>query len=137
MSSSDTSAGKADPSAIIRLATGYWPSAALLAAVDLGLFSALADRTMTADEIAAALRADRCNTAYFLNALSGLGLVEKSDSTYSLPIDYRAFLIPGRPGYLGSAILWARDQYAAWGNLAETVRTGCPAVEPELHLGSD
>ena len=48
-----------------------------------------------------------------------------------------AFLVPGRPGYLGDAIRWGADQYAAWGELTRSVRENAPAVAPTLHLGDD
>lgn len=48
-----------------------------------------------------------------------------------------AFLVPGRPGYLGDAIRWGADQYAAWGELTRSVRENAPAVAPALHLGDD
>jgi 3-hydroxy-5-methyl-1-naphthoate 3-O-methyltransferase len=126
-----------DASAIMQLATGYWSSAAFLAANDIGLFSALANGGRTAPEVAAALGADDRGTAALLDACCGLNVVVKQGEQYILPSISAAFLVPGSHNYLGSALGWARDQYTAWGNLAESVRTGKPAMDPGEHLGAD
>ncbi len=126
-----------DPTYLIQLATGYWASATLLAANDVGLFAALSGEPQTAAQVAAAVAADARATEMLLDACCGLNLLVKQGDRYMLTSAAAAFLTPGRPGYLGSALQWARDQYAAWGRLAETVRSGRPAVDPQEHLGAD
>ena len=127
----------ADPSQIMQLATGYWPSAALLAANELGVFAALGEGEADAAQVAQAIGADARATAMLLNACCGLGLTERTADGYRLSADAAAFLLPGRPGYLGAAIAWSRDQYDAWGRLAQAVRSGAPVVPPQDHLGGD
>lgn len=124
-----------DPSAIMELATGYWASAALLAANELGLFGALAQGARTAEEVAGELRASLRGTRMLLDACCGLNLVAKQGDHYMLPSVSMAFLVPDQPGYLGNALRWARDQYAAWGRLDEAARAGGPMVDPASHLG--
>lgn len=131
-----------DPTAIMRLATGYWNSATLLAANELALFGALADGPQTARRVAEKLQTAPRPTEILLDACAGLGLVQKEslaegEARYHNAPNADAFLVPGRPGYLGDAIRWGANQYAAWGELAETVRTDKPAVDPALHLGDD
>jgi SAM-dependent methyltransferase len=121
----------------MQLATGYWSSAAFLAANEIGLFSALAEGGKHAEDVAATLGTDPRATSVLLDALCGLNLVVKQGDLYILPSISLAFLVPGSPNYLGSALRWAGDQYSAWGNLADTVRTGDPAVDPGQHLGDD
>jgi len=43
----ETSAARPDPGRVFELATGYWQSAAFLAASGVGLFDALADGAAT------------------------------------------------------------------------------------------
>jgi ubiquinone/menaquinone biosynthesis C-methylase UbiE len=123
------------------LATGYWASLTFLAANRLGLFVALAGGPATAESIAARVGTDPRATTVLLDACCGLQLVSKDAQTD--PPTYRnapaaaAFLVPGRPGYLGSAIDWSADQIEAWVGLPQTVRTGLPAVDPHRHLGQD
>lgn len=128
-----------DPSPIMQLATGYWASATMLAANDLGIFSVLSEGELTSAEIADMLGADIRALTILLDGCCGLGLLVKSvaNGLYSLSPLSSAFLVPERPGYLGSAIKWSGDQFAAWGRLNETVKTGKPAVAPEDHLGDD
>jgi ubiquinone/menaquinone biosynthesis C-methylase UbiE len=72
-----------------------------------------------------------------LNACCGLNLLDKSDERYQLTPLSAAYLVPGSPAYLGSALLWSLNQYPAWGTLSEAVRTGKPVVTPEEQLGDD
>ena len=126
-----------DPSAIMQLATGYWASAVLLAANELGVFKALVHGAQPAPDIADGLRVDAQALARLLDACCGLNLLAKQGDNYILPSVSAAYLVPGEPAYLGNALRWARDQYSGWGRLADSVRTGSPAVEPEKHLGGD
>jgi SAM-dependent methyltransferase len=129
--------GGPDPGVVYQLATGYWASAALLAANDLGVFAALAEGPRGAAEAAEACGADPRAMAMLLDACCGLGFLAKTGDSYELSAASAAFLVPGRPAFLGNALRWSMDQYAAWGKLAEGVRTGRPVVAPALHLGDD
>ena len=61
-----SSVGAAAPAAgverILEVGLGFWPSKVLLTAVELGVFSILGDKSMTGQELGAALRLDavRC-----------------------------------------------------------------------------
>ena len=130
-----------DPSTIMRLATGYWASATLLAANKLGVFGALAAGPRPATAVARELGLAARSTEMLLDACVGLGLLTKEDGTegsvYRNTPDTEAFLVPGGPGYLSTSIQWAADQYEAWGALAGSVRSDTPAVPPAVHLGDD
>ncbi len=130
-----------NPSAIMALATGYWNSAAMLAAVRVGLFDALANGASTAAEVALRLSADFRAVLMLLDACAALDLIHRDAgdpvASYRNSSAARAFLVSGRPGYMGSAILWGADQYEAWGKLSQTILDGKPAVDPDLHLGDD
>jgi SAM-dependent methyltransferase len=126
-----------DPTPLYQLATGYWPSATLLAANDLGVFPAIANGAGTAAEIAGAIQADARATEILLDACVGLQLLTKTGARYQLTPAAADFLIPSSARYLGAALRWSADQYAAWGKLAAAVRTGHPAVDPAQHLGAD
>ncbi len=139
---SASSAARPDPSKIMQLATGYWDSATLLAANELNLFGALTGEAKTAPSVATALNAALRATTMLLDACAGLGLVVKTAgegnaALYANAPETEAFLVPGRPGYLGGAIRWGADQYGAWGELAASVRSDRPSVPPSLHLGDD
>jgi ubiquinone/menaquinone biosynthesis C-methylase UbiE len=130
-----------DPGQIMQLATGYWASAALLAANDLRVFGALAEGPRTVEEIVAACHAPVRSMAMLLDACAGLGLLTKDTSgdtaRYANTPAAAAFLVPGGPGYLGDALRWSADQFALWGQLPGAVRLDAPPIEPARHLGGD
>lgn len=126
-----------DPSLIMQLATGYWASATLLAANDLNVFTALANGPRSAADLATELRTNPDALERLLNACTALGLLAKQQNQFALTPAAAAFLVVGRPGYLGSALRWSLAQYPHWGQLARAVRTGQPVAEPAQHLGGD
>jgi SAM-dependent methyltransferase len=133
-----------DPGPIMQMATGYWVSATLFAANSLNLFGLLANDALSALEVAEQTGTDTRGVTLLLDACVGIGLLLKqsaeligqTDRYYNAP-GSEAFLVPGKPGYLGGALHWSADQYEAWGELAKSVREGRPAVPPSLHLGDD
>jgi ubiquinone/menaquinone biosynthesis C-methylase UbiE len=132
------------PSRIMDLATGYWGPAAMLSAVELKLFDAFAEAARTAAEAAEILGCDARALEILMEALCALGLLDRNASTdhaettatFSCTREAATYLVTSSPAYLGGAILWSVAQYSAWGSLASTVRSGNPAVNPALHLGS-
>src|SRR6266568_3747342 len=100
-----------DPSRIMELATGYWGSAALLAASELQVFGALATGPRTAEEVAVACHAPDRSMEMLLDACAGLGLLAKdvgaAAARYANSPAATAFLVPGSPAYLGDALRWS------------------------------
>ena len=126
------------PSRIMQLATGYWDSAALLAANELQLFDAIGQYAVSAEDMTIKLIADLRGLSMILDACVGLGLLIKGDDgRYSNSPEALAFLVKGSPAYLGDALRWSADQYPLWGKLANSVQAGTPAKEPSVHLGDD
>jgi (2Fe-2S) ferredoxin/predicted O-methyltransferase YrrM len=114
------------PDDLEALVRGFMSSRAVLTALELDIFSTIADGG-TAEEVAASISADTRATEMLLNALVSLKLLEKSDGQFrNTAISGRYFRAGSkdnaRPGLLHTAHLWHR-----WSNLTETVRTGTPA----------
>ena len=65
------------PDHILQIGMGFWASKTLLSAVELGLFTQLADRPMTGPELEKALELHPRATYDFLDALFSLGLLER------------------------------------------------------------
>ena len=65
-----------NPAPIIEIATAYWSSATLIAAIRLALFTRLDEGPATAGAIAARAETDPVATDALLSALVSLGLVE-------------------------------------------------------------
>ena len=116
---------------IMQIATGFWASKALLSAVELGVFGALADGPVDLSALRARLNLHQRAARDFLDALVALGLLHRDDNGhYSNSEDADAFLNPTRPGYIGGIIeMFNARLYAFWGSLSEALRTGEPQNE--------
>ncbi len=122
---------------LTKLATAYWSSAALNAAIRLDLFAVLGEPGKTADEAAEALGTAPRPTRALLNALTGLGLLVCTDGRYRLEPSAAQFLGPSASFPLQDALRFNMDLYPLWGQLGETVRTDRPVLPPSAHLGAD
>ena len=126
------------PDRIIEMASAYYESATLFAALDAGIFACLQEMDgATADAVAARSRLSARGTRLLLDACAALGLLVKTADRYTNAPAVTAMLIPGSPHDLTRAIRYNRDVYAAWGRLPELVRTGKPVEPASLHLGDD
>ncbi len=76
----------------------------LTASIRLGVFDHLT-QPLTAAQAARAMKSDPLNTEYFLNGLTACGLLRKRDGVYENAPLARAFLVKGKPTYLGEGFL--------------------------------
>lgn len=106
--------------------TAYQKTAALKAAVDLNLFTPIADGPLTAAEVAA-----RCNAAVrgiriLCDYMTVLGFLNKSGDRYALTPDSAVFLNQKSPAYAGGAVEFLLSDHltSAFKHLTESVRKG-------------
>ena len=123
-------------SEIVDLASAYYGSAVLFAAIDRGVFAAVEKSGALADVVKATGGRER-GMRLLLDACVAEGLLEKNGETYCNTPAGKAALIPGGPADLTKAIRYNRDVYPAWGKLAEFAFTGKPVERPEVHLGEN
>ena len=121
---------------IVDLASAYYGSAVLFAAIDRGVFAAVEKSGAFADVVKATGGNER-GMRLLLDACVAEGLLEKDGETYCNTSAGRAALVPGGPADLTKAIRYNRDVYPAWGRLAEFAFTGQPVERPEVHLGEN
>ena len=126
-----------NPAPLISLATSYWNSATLIAAVKLGVFDALSRGAKTPSEVAEAVEADECAIEALLIALISLELVTRQEGGYQNTALAQRFLVSDQPSSLNQAMLYNADVYPLWGQLDEVVRRGDTARDPETYLGRD
>jgi C-methyltransferase len=115
---------------ILDLLTGLWRAGAVKAAMELDLFTKIAEGRKSSSEIAGAIGASERGTIKLLNALCGLGLLEKRDGRYRVDPGVETYLSKTSPNYienlhLGIAAPW---EWQAFGDLAEAVKKGKPTV---------
>ena len=114
-------------SEIVDLASAYYGSAVLFAALEHDVFGRI-ERGETPEGRGMRLLLDACVAE---------GLLTKDGGKYRNTSPGKAALVPGGPADLTKAIRYNRDVYPAWGKLAEFVATDRPVERPEIHLGED
>ena len=124
---------------IVDLASAFYGSAVLFAALDLGLFQAIDEAGGSAElfPLAESLGAAPRGLRLLLDACVAEGLLGKEEETYFNTSAGKAALVPGGPADLSKAIRYNQDVYPLWGRLAQLARTGEPVEPPQLHLGDD
>jgi predicted O-methyltransferase YrrM len=126
-----------DPTPLMRLCTANWESQVLFTANRLGLFEKLAAGPSTAAELAGSTKCDGRALTLLLRSCVALGLLAETDGRYKNSDLADAFLVPGRPGYMGNAVRYSDDLYATWGALERGVRDGKPQLDAQKYLGEE
>jgi len=124
------------PDAIMQLGLAFWGSKALLSAVELGLFTTLAQGPLTGEVLTAKLGLQPRGTADWLDALVSLGMLERTVDEYANTAATGLFLDRSKPSYVGGMLEMANTVlYPSWGSLTEALRTGRP--HNEANAGQD
>ena len=134
-----TVASEKSVSEIVALASAFYGSAVLFAALEIGVFGAIAEVGGAIDLMGLAneLNVPPRGLRLLLDACVAEGLLGKQEETYFNTEAGRLALVPGGPADLSKAVRYNQDVYPAWGRLAQLVRTGEPVEPPQLHLGDD
>ncbi len=108
-------------------------------AVRLGVFAALQSGGRSAAELATTLALAPQHLEVLLDALVGVGLLERAGDAYLLGDVAAGFLVPGRERYMGDLVLHSPGRHENWPLLAETVRSGRPAfpVDEDVRFWRD
>ncbi|HTQ49396.1 MAG TPA: methyltransferase [Candidatus Acidoferrales bacterium] len=106
--------------------TAYQKTAALNAAVDLDLFTILADKPLTAAEVAARCHAAERGIRILCDYLTVIGFLGKTGNHYNLTPDSAVFLNRRSPAYAGGAMefLLSDPLTSAFKHLTAAVRKG-------------
>jgi ubiquinone/menaquinone biosynthesis C-methylase UbiE len=101
---------------------------ALLAAIELDVFTGIAKGKQTASEIAQALKASKGGVERLLDSLTALDYLTKKGGRYRLTPASDAFLVRGRQTYIGDLAEESRMTLPGWAKLAEVIRSGHPVM---------
>jgi predicted O-methyltransferase YrrM len=123
-----------DPSHIMQVGMGFWPSKTVLSAVELELFTHLGGDAMTGEEIGERLELHPRAIYDFLDTLVALRLLERdgegTSGRYRNTADSAAFLDKRSPAYIGGILEMSNARlYRFWGDLTEALQTGKPQNE--------
>jgi ubiquinone/menaquinone biosynthesis C-methylase UbiE len=113
------------------LARGFQPSRILLTAVELGIFAALNNKTKTSAEIASVLKTDERATDRLMNALAAMELIEKEGDKFRNAPAAAGSLVPGKPGYIGGALMHTVNMWNSWSTMTAAVRAGTSVLKRE------
>ncbi|MFE2443985.1 methyltransferase [Streptomyces melanosporofaciens] len=118
------------PEPILQVGLGFMASKALLTAVELDLFSRLAEGPRTGGDLGEAIGLHPRGAADFLDALVALGFLERSEDVYRNSPSADTFLDRRKATYIGGILEMANSRlYPFWGSLTEALRTGEPQNE--------
>ena len=121
-------ASEIKPTTIFRHAHGVYPPLAMLAGMQLDVFTALAEGPARAEVVAGRLGLAPDRLARLLYALVVAGLLRENGATFANTEEADEFLVRGRPRYLGGlfetlGVFWRADFLTA-----TSIRTGEPAA---------
>lgn len=116
---------KPSPENILSLGMSFWNAKALLSAVELGVFDALAEAPAPLATLRDKLGLHERSARDFLDALVALKLLEREDGIYRNTAETDFFLVRARPSYVGGMLEMANVRlYESWGHLTEALKTG-------------
>lgn len=124
------------PDHLLGLGFGFWSSKTLLSAVELGLFTRLAEAPADAATLARDLSLHPRAVRDFLDALVSLKIIERDGGTYRNSPETDLFLDRRKPSYVGGILEMANHRlYPFWGSLTEALKTG--RAQNESKSGED
>src|SRR5215203_2547918 len=123
-----------DPTHVMQVATGFAASKVVLSAVELDLFTALGEDSMTGEQIGSQLELHPRGIYDFLDMLVALRLLERDgdgpQGRYRNTPETAVFLDKTSPAYVGGVLEICNARlYGFWGDLTEALRTGKPQNE--------
>ena len=114
---------------IDRLAGAVYPAFALLAGMELDVFTPLKDGPLTADELGAVLEVEPRRLQPLLYALVRTGLLHVEGEHFANSPEADRCLVRGRPQYCGQEAQLMRDLWTAGMSITESVRSGRPQAQ--------
>jgi ubiquinone/menaquinone biosynthesis C-methylase UbiE len=122
-----------NPGRIFQTLNAYQQTAALRAAIELEVFTAIGEGATTAAAIASRVKASQRGIRILCDFLVILGFLTKAGTNYGLSQEAALFLDKRSPAYVGTVVgfLSAAEFVQAYENLAEAVRKGGTVMSEE------
>jgi SAM-dependent methyltransferase len=120
----------------MHLGLAFWGAKTLLSAIELGVFTELADGPRDGEDLAGRLGLHPRSAGDFLDALVALGMLTRENGVYANTVETDLFLDRRKPSYMGGILEMANARlYRFWGSLTDGLRTGEP--QNEARTGGD
>ena len=118
-----------NPEEILNLAQSFMECRILQTAAQLNMFTVLAEKPLSAKQVANKIKADPRGTTYLLDAVAALGLLVKHDQTYRCGDSISHLLSADSPDSILPMVLHMSDLWDRWSHLPEIVKGGGSARE--------
>ncbi|MEO9894973.1 MAG: class I SAM-dependent methyltransferase [Paracoccaceae bacterium] len=119
-----------NPGRILDLEWGFAKSAALMAAIEVGIFDQVANGTGTIEDVAKGCDISLRGASAILQAMAALDLMSNSSGRYTLSPDAAQYLVSGLPTYLGDMHrIFSGINAQLWPQLPKSLRSGAPVKD--------
>ena len=118
------------PEKILQTGLAFWASKTLLSAIEIGVFTELAQGPEPLTTLAGRLGLHPRSARDFLDTLVALGFLQRDGDRYRNTVETDLFLDRKKPSYVGGILEMANHRlYPFWGHLTTALRTGLPQNE--------
>ncbi|MDR3640258.1 MAG: methyltransferase [Humidesulfovibrio sp.] len=117
------------PETIQKLGSAAFPAFAMVAGMQLDLFTPLGARPMDAEQLAGVLGVEPAKLAPLLYALVAAGLLTVEDGLFANTPEADCFLVRGKPTYFGERHAFYTARYQELLQTAASIRTGRPQAK--------
>ena len=122
---------------IYDLFTGVYKPQVIRLALELDVFSPLAQAPANADQVARACHGEVTGIHHLLDYLSSLHVLEKNADEYCLSPEATTFLVRGNKSYVGDLIIDFTGP-RPWESIRQSIRSGNPCkIDLEIHFVQD
>jgi O-methyltransferase/methyltransferase family protein len=130
--SPQVSTSEAGPQSLLDIAFAFRQAKVLLTAVELGLFTLLAEGPQDCATLVRRLALHGRGARDFFDALVAMRLLERDgEGRYANAPTCALFLDARKPAYIGSRIEYLNAcAYGSWGHLTDALRSGAPQAGP-------
>lgn len=111
-----------DTTRLQKIAQAYWESAALMAAVELEIFTAIAHGHDTIPAVAKVIGITERNAERILTVLAAMTLLSREGERFTNAPDVQRFLVKDGERYAGPWILFTKPRWTAFGELSDRLR---------------
>jgi ubiquinone/menaquinone biosynthesis C-methylase UbiE len=125
------------PEKVMQIITGGWATSILGAACQHGIFTALEGNPADTETVAKKTGISARGAQALLDGLTGLGFLTLSEGRYQNSSDASAFLVKGKPSYLGGMAEVFLQDFPTWQNLPEAAKTGLPSARNTVEVADN
>jgi hypothetical protein len=116
-----------DPGGILHLGAAYRGAKVLLSAVELGVFTVLAEGPLEAEVLRRRIGIHARGARDFFDALVAIGMLARDDGLYLNTAETDLYLDARKPSYIGGFLELANNRlYGQWDALSTALRSGRP-----------